>query len=233
MAVRRSGTNECQGYFSKNLRSGLLCEGLTACPVQSSPHLDRSLRQAPGTGDPHIIDDPTIPTPVPPPETKRRPTCAEDAADLAAVMAARGGTPADHAPAARRLLDRVPVLLLAERAGSHGPRVVGWPGATLAALYPGAQPRWLTAGLTVTPEARRTGVGRRLLHAVIGAVADRGGGDLHSVVNAGNAPSRALHASLGLEIVETGPRFAGIEFAGGVGVLLSRPTCPESAPACA
>lgn len=148
-------------------------------------------------------------------------------------MAARGGTPAEHAPAARRLLDRVPVLLLAERAGSHGPRVVGWPGATLAALYPGAQPRWLTAGLTVTPEARRTGVGRRLLHAVIGAVADRGGGDLHSVVNAGNAPSRALHASLGLEIVETGPRFAGIEFAGGVGVLLSRPTCPESAPACA
>ena len=40
MAVRRSGTNECQGYFSKNPRSGLLCEGLTACPVQSSPHLD-------------------------------------------------------------------------------------------------------------------------------------------------------------------------------------------------
>lgn len=140
MAVRRSGTNECQGYFSKNLRSGLLCEGLTACPVQSSPHLDRSLRQAPGTGDPHIIDDPTIPTPVPPPETKRRPTCAEDAADLAAVMAARGGTPADHAPAARRLLDRSPVLLRAERAGSNGPRVVGWSGATLAACTPGPSP---------------------------------------------------------------------------------------------
>lgn len=141
-------------------------------------------------------------------------------------MAARGGTPADHAPAARRLLDRAPVLLLAERAGSNSPRVVGRSGATLAALHPGAQPRWLTAGLTLTPEAQRTGVVRRLLHAVIGAVADRGGGDLHSVVNAGNAPSLALHASLGLEIVETGPRFAGIE-------LLSRPTCPESAPACA
>ncbi len=110
-----------------------------------------SLRQAPGTRDPHIIDDPTIPTPVPPPETKLRPTSAEDAADLAAAMAARGGTPADHAPAARRLLDRAPVLLLAERAGSNSPRVVGRSGATLTALHPGAQPRWLTAGLTVTP----------------------------------------------------------------------------------
>lgn len=89
---------------------------------------------------------------------------------------------------------------------------MGRSGATLTALHPGA---------------------RRLLHAVIGAVADRGGGDLHSVVNAGTVPSLVLHAFLGFEIVETGPRFAGIEFTGGVGVLLSRPMRPESAPACA
>lgn len=73
-------------------------------------------------------------------------------------------------------------------------------------LHPGAQPRWLTAGLTVTPEARRTGVGRRLLHTVIGAVADRGGGDLHSVVNAGTVPSLTLHAFLGFEIVDVAGR---------------------------
>lgn len=45
-------------------------------------------------------------------------------------MATRGGTPSDHARAAHLLLDRAPVLVVAEIALPEGPEVVGWPGAT-------------------------------------------------------------------------------------------------------
>ena len=166
----------------------------------------------------------------PPPEQalKIRGACPQDAAALATVMATRGGTPSDSAPAAQRLLEHAPVLLVAELTRPDGPRLVGWSGATVTSLRPQEAGQWLTAGLTVVPETRRSGVGRRLLHAVVDAVEKLADGPLHSVVNARNAPSLGLHRSLGFEVVETGPCFAGIEFDGGVGVLLSyrRPGAP-------
>ena len=52
----------------------------------------------------------------PQPNVAIRPARPDDGPALAVVMAARGGTPSDHAPAAHWLLDRAPVLVVAEAA---------------------------------------------------------------------------------------------------------------------
>ncbi|MBN6767166.1 MULTISPECIES: GNAT family N-acetyltransferase [Micrococcus] len=145
-------------------------------------------------------------------------------------MATRGGTPSDHVRAADWLLDQAPVLVVAEIALPEGPEVVGWSGATQTPLHPGGPAQWLAAGLTVDPAARHRAIGRRLLQAVIDAVGSLHGDTLRSVVNARNAPSLALHHSLGFTTLETGPCLAGIEFDGGVGVLLTRPTGVSAQP---
>lgn len=121
-------------------------------------------------------------------------------------------------------------LVVAEAALPVGTEVVGWSGATRTPLHPGGPAQWLTAGLTVDPAFRHRGIGHRLLQAVIEAVGALHGDTLHSVVNARNAPSLALHRSLGFTALETGSRFAGIEFDGGVGVLLTRPTGVSAQP---
>lgn len=159
-----------------------------------------------------------------------RPARLGDGPALAVVMAARGGTPSDHARAVHLLLDQASVLVVAEIALPEGLEVVGWSGATQTPLHPGGPAQWLTAGLTVDPASRRRGIGRRLLQAVIEDVGALHGDALHSVVNARDAPSLALHHSLGFTTLETGPRFAGIEFDGGVGVLLTRPTGVSAQP---
>ena len=119
---------------------------------------------------------------------------------------------------------------MAEIALPEGPEVVGWSGATQTPLHPGGPAQWLTAGLTVDPASRRRGIGRRLLQAVIEDVGALHGDALHSVVNARNAASIALHDLLGFTVLETGPCFAGIEFDGGVGVLLMRPKGSHASP---
>ncbi|WP_049162019.1 GNAT family N-acetyltransferase, partial [Micrococcus luteus] len=166
----------------------------------------------------------------PQPDVAIRPACPGDGPALAVIMATRGGTPSDHAPAAHWLLDQAPVLVVAEVALPEGPEVVGWSGATQTPLHAGGPAQWLTAGLTVEPAFRRRGIGHRLLQAVIEAVGTLHGDALHSVVNARNAASIALHDLLGFTVLETGPCFAGIEFDGGVGVLLTRPTGASSSP---
>lgn len=136
-------------------------------------------------------------------------------------MATRGGTPSDNAPAAHLLLIQGPVLVVAEIALPVGPEVVGWSGATRTPLHPNDPTQWLTAWLTVNPACSHRGIGRRLLQAMIEAVGALHGNAPHSVVNARNAPSLALHHSLGFTALETGPRFASMEFDDGVGVQLT------------
>ena len=145
-------------------------------------------------------------------------------------MATRGGTPSDHAPAAHLLLIQAPVLVVAEIAMPVGPEALGWSGAIRTPLHPGGPAQWLAAGLTVNPPCIHRAIGRRLLQAVIDAVGSLHGDTLRSVVNARNAPSLALHHSLGFTTLETGPCLAGIEFDGGVGVLLTRPTGVSAQP---
>ncbi len=140
-----------------------------------------------------------------------------DAQGLATVMSSRGGTPSDHLSAAQRLIDRLPVLLLAESSGD----AVGWCGAQRSVIRPGGDPEWLVAGLTVDPESRRLGIAKRVLQRVLMTLeSDAPGEPLFSVVNARNPASIDLHLGEGFEEVERGSTFAGIHFTGGEGVLL-------------
>lgn len=100
-------------------------------------------------------------------------------------------------------------------------QLVGWCGAGRTSIQPEDEPQWLIAGLTVTLDYRRRGIAARLLGDVVRAVrTDEPGVAIFSVVNAGNLASIALHQGLGFCEIARQARIAGIEFAGGEGVLL-------------
>lgn len=140
-----------------------------------------------------------------------------DADALASVMAARGGTVEGHVDHARRMIERLDVLLIAERDGD----AVGWCGVQKFALHPGVDPEWLIAGLTVIPEVRREGIAARLLSQVLRDATERAPGEsVFSVINARNLASIDLHLKLGFVEVGRSACYAGIEFTGGEGVLL-------------
>lgn len=140
-----------------------------------------------------------------------------DADALAAVMAARGGSVEEHVAAARSLIERLDVLLIAEKEGL----AVGWCGIQKFSIFPDAGPEWLIAGLTVVPEARRRGIAARLLREVLQATPRTAKEELiFSVINARNFASIDLHHEVGFVEVGRSAIFAGIEFTGGEGVLL-------------
>lgn len=149
-----------------------------------------------------------------------------DAGALARVMSARGGSAQDHIETARRFIERLPVLFLAE---SDDSEAIGWSGVQRYPLQPNTDPVWLLSGLTVVPSWRRQGVAMTLLtHVIAGVAALEPGASLHSVINAQNRASIALHERAGFTEAERGPRFAGITFTGGTGVLLERtPSIPR------
>lgn len=106
-----------------------------------------------------------------------------DVGALATVMAARGGTVEGHADHALKMIERLDVLLIAEKDED----AVGWCGVQKIAIDPGADPEWLIAGLTVIPEVRRQGVAARLLSQVLRDVAGRAPCEpIFSVINARN-----------------------------------------------
>lgn len=143
-----------------------------------------------------------------------------DARGLASVMAARGGTAEGHLDPARRLIKRLPVLLIAESIGA----AVGWCGVQRHSIVPELPPEWLVAGLTVLPEQRRRGIALRLLRDVLDATADAAPGEpIFSAINAQNPASVDLHIRLGFVEVARAETFAGITFTGGEGVLLRHP----------
>lgn len=146
-----------------------------------------------------------------------RAASAGDVGGLAAVMTSRGGVPEDHLEGARRLLERLPVLLVAEFESN----LVGWSGAQMWQVRPDREPEWLISGLTVVPEQRRRGIATRLLRGVLQAVRGLAPEEpVLSIVNAGNLASIDLHTGLGFTEVERGSTFAGVTFDGGEGVLL-------------
>jgi phosphinothricin acetyltransferase len=132
------------------------------------------------------------------------------------VAASRGAQPVDLADRLTSWAsDPARVLLVAvDPAGA----VAGW---TMLARWQGhadAPGGWYVSGLTVDPARWRTGLGSRLLGSLLAAAPVDG--PVHSVVNAGNGASIALHERHGFREVARGAAFAGITFAGGTGVLL-------------
>lgn len=147
-----------------------------------------------------------------------RASTPEDAQGLAAVLAVRGGTFSDQLVNARRLMEQLPVLLVAT---SRSGELVGWSGARRSALHHSATLEWLIAGLTVPPNQRRKGIGRALLREAIGAIHRTSPEDpIHSVINVLNLASIELHRRIGFQEIARGETFAGIVFAGGEGMLM-------------
>ena len=146
-----------------------------------------------------------------------RPAMAADADGLAAVLAVRGGAIEEHIDRAARLIEQLDVLLVADRHGELG----GWCGIQRHSIRPDAEPEWLIAGLTVRPEWRRRGIAARLLREVLEATNGSAPDEpIFSVINATNRASIDLHEHLGFMEIGRAATFAGIEFTGGVGVLL-------------
>lgn len=146
-----------------------------------------------------------------------RPVESPDVDGLAAVMAVRGGAVEGYRDRALRLIERLDLLLIAEKDGVP----VGWCGIRRFAIQPDTELEWLIAGLTVVPELRRRGVAARLLRDVLDAMARSAPNEpIFSVINARNLASIDLHQQLGFVEVRRAANFAGIDFTGGVGVLL-------------
>lgn len=149
-----------------------------------------------------------------------RAATSADVDALALVMSARGGTPDEYIDTARRFIERLPVLFLAE---SEENEPIGWSGAQRHPILPDGDPTWLVSGLTVVPSWRRRGIAIALLRQVTSAVAAIDPyAPLHSVINVRNLASIALHKRAGFAEIDRGPTFAGITFTGGFGVLLER-----------
>ena len=148
-----------------------------------------------------------------------RPATASDAEALSVVMATRGGDMDGYREQARGLIERLPVLSVAE----IDRELVGYCGAQPFVIEPGREPEWLIAGLTVVPVHRRRGIAARLLLDVLDKVHDSSAEEpVFSVINAQNLASIRLHEALGFEEVGRAATLARIEFTGGEGVLLRR-----------
>ncbi|WP_263119426.1 GNAT family N-acetyltransferase [Cellulomonas fimi] len=151
------------------------------------------------------------------PGVRVRMGASDDLAGIVAVAASRGRLPADFAERIdARMTDADWRVLVAER--TNAPGVIGWAMVgPWTGLVDAPDGRYVSA-LTVTPEARRSGIGGRLLGDLV-VVA---GGTVFSVVNARNRASLDLHRRQGFVELGRAARFAGIDFDGGSGVLLRR-----------
>lgn len=147
-------------------------------------------------------------------------------ADLAAIeqVEALAGRTATASMLLPVLDDADRVLLVAEARDARGgaPQIVGWGKTHHYATPDGPAPAGhYLGGVTVAPAWRRRGVASRLVAARLAWIRGLPGAqDACYVVNARNAASLALHEPFGFVEVARGPRFHGVEFDGGEGVLL-------------
>ena len=173
-----------------------------------------------------------------------RPASPDDAARVARLLALRGTGVEDALAQAPRMIEALPVLLLAlmpvEQEAEAGTEEVG--DDRLAPLAPsgalvlagdlgtGRPERWTVSGLIVDPRARRHGIGRALLGAVLDAVAALDPGEpVVSVVDADKHASIGLHLAVGFTQTERVEEYAGITFAGGRGVVMVHEPAPGAA----
>lgn len=161
-----------------------------------------------------------------------RPAEPADAPRVAQLLALRGQDVDEALEEAPRMIEALPVLLLAlvPATTDEHPVDAQLTPVALSGAFPmpegmaaSAQmaPGWMVSGMVVDPDARRHGIGRALLSAVADAVAEQSpGAVLHSVVNATNHASLAVHLAVGFEELARVEEVAGITFEGGEGVLL-------------
>ncbi|WP_103063438.1 GNAT family N-acetyltransferase [Actinomyces qiguomingii] len=173
-----------------------------------------------------------------------RPARPDDVPRVARLLALRGITVQEALEQAPRMIDVLPVLLLAclcaddaEPAGvdDRASRLAEADAAAQSAedddraapvalsgafllpgdLEEGRAERWMVSGLIVDPDARRRGIGRTLLAAVGAAVQEiEPGEDLFSVVETANHASVAAHLAAGFEQAAHVDGYAGLVFDG-------------------
>lgn len=132
----------------------------------------------------------------------------------------RAGRSAHTETLRRTILDKDRFVVVAELDGEEGAEVVGWAQTYHHAVLTDSAPEGhYLSGVTVDPAWRRRGIAAAMTDARIAWVAERAD-EVFYVVNIGNRASIDLHTRWGFHEVERGPRFAGIEFSGGVGLLM-------------
>ncbi|WP_282948292.1 GNAT family N-acetyltransferase [Cellulomonas endometrii] len=156
----------------------------------------------------------------PDPTVRVRAARPSDVAGIVAVAATRG-RPSDDVEdrVAGWVRDHGRLVLVAEREEE----VAGWAMLAAWAGFDDAPDGRYVSALTVDPGSRRRGIGSTLLAELRASTGD----DVHSVVNARNRPSLALHARHGFRELRRGRTFAGVDFDGGTGVLLRAPGAEE------
>lgn len=174
-----------------------------------------------------------------------RPASPDDGARVARLLALRGTGVEDALAQAPRMIEALPVLLLAlmpvEREAEAGAEKgvdddrlapVALSGAFVLPGDPGVgrPERWTVSGLVVDPRARRHGIGRALLGAVLDAVAALDPDEpVVSVVDADNHASIGLHLAVGFTQTERVEEYAGVTFEGGRGVVMVHEPAPGAA----
>ena len=171
-----------------------------------------------------------------------RPASPGDAARVARLLALRGTGVEEALAQAPRMIEALPVLLLAlmpveqevgeEEADDDRLAPVALSGAFVLPGDLGTRrpERWTVSGLVVDPRARRHGIGRALLSAVVDAVAAIDPGEpVVGVVNTDDHALIGLHLAVGFTQTERVEEYAGITFAGGRGVVMVHEPAPGAA----
>lgn len=125
------------------------------------------------------------------PELAIRPLRASDLARVMEIERASFSTPWRETTFAALLERGDADLFAAENSGSLVGYAVCWIVLDQSEL----------GNVAVAPEARGTGVGRRLVEAVLERVRDRGANECFLEVRVSNAHAQALYTSLGFEVV--------------------------------
>jgi ribosomal protein S18 acetylase RimI-like enzyme len=120
----------------------------------------------------------------------------------------------------RAIADADRCVLVAETTDPAGRTIVGWAKTHhLVESADPAPPGHYLAGITVDPAWRRRGVGAALTDARLQWIAGRATTASY-VVNARNRASIELHRRWGFTEVLRAPRLMGVEFDGGMGLLM-------------
>lgn len=171
-----------------------------------------------------------------------RPASPGDAARVARLLALRGTGVEEALAQAPRMIEALPVLLLAlmpveqevgeEEADDDRLAPVALSGAFVLPGDLGTRrpERWTVSGLVVDPRARRHGIGRALLSAVVDAVAAIDPGEpVVGVVNTDDHALIGLHLAVGFTQTERVEEYAGVTFEGGRGVVMVHGPAPGAA----